>query len=134
MADAPQKPEKKRRGGYADPPHPNWKKGAPGGPGRPPVKMLREFLISAIRGRTRFEDVVEAFYLTAIDRSHRLHTSAGKVLIEQIIGKPKERVEVSGPDGAPIPVEQKGADLTLLSDDQLRQLRALMQAAKRRDG
>lgn len=79
--------------------------GNPGG--RPSTKWIRDWLSDLTKegGKVRRVHLVEALFLTAIDRRHKDHVRAGELLLAYEAGKPIQAVEVSGPEGAGVGIE-----------------------------
>lgn len=93
-----------------------FKQGQSGNPGgRPSYKAWREWLSGV---ETRFKDpelaatprrelVDDTLFRIAIDKNHRFCLEAITLIKAYDLGRPRDRVELSGPDGAPIETEIK---------------------------
>jgi len=94
-------------------------KGGKGGPGRPKgsgradlVNALIDFMSEPITTRggesgdkTRMDLLFSSTYATAIDRRDRNTVACKNLIYQYCLGKPPERVEMSGPEGGPIETE-----------------------------
>ena len=114
--------------GSSNPPEgQRFKPGQSGNPGgRPNTKWIREWLEAEPQpgfGLTRRQLYLNALFKTAIDREHKQHVAAAELLAAYDFGKPRQAVEVSGPQGRPLNV---GA----LSLDELRSMRSMIEKVK----
>ena len=105
MADAkyePKPPTKSR-----------WKKGQSGNPGGRKKRdaILDEFFEEVVRGQTkdgqpfaveRRRALLERLYTSAMDTRRKDHGRLLEVVCAYYFGKPRERLEMSGPGGGPI--------------------------------
>jgi hypothetical protein len=95
--------------------------------GRPSTQWIRDYLAEIANPKqagspSRRMAVVQALFLTAIERRHKDHVKAAELLMAYEAGKPIQAVEVSGPDQNPLETvqlmtseQQKARLLELLS-------------------
>lgn len=98
--------------------------------GRPKSQWIKDFLgVSDPRGpgKTRKQWLLESLWTTAIDRNHRDHVKAAVVLLAYDVGKPVETVELSGPDGGPVPGAPSAMMMT--TEQRVRRFSQIMQKA-----
>jgi hypothetical protein len=91
--------------------------GATGNPaGRPSTKWIRDFLAEVTKpgGQPRKMALIQAMFLTSIDRRHKDHVKAGTLLLAYEAGMPIQAVEVTGGDGAPL----TGPDISSWTSEQ----------------
>lgn len=100
--------------------------GNPGGPGRPKRSPAIERALKAIgEALPHAVDVL----VSMLDREDEpgLQVRAAETLIERVLGRPKQSVEVAGEGGGPVRV-----DLTLLSDAALTEYGRALAIARER--
>jgi len=108
-----------------------FKKGQSGNPGgRPSTAWIREYLaeLASPGAPPRKQAIIQALWLTAIERRHKDHVRAAELLLAYDVGKPVQAIEVSGPEGGPIDTGDGGLRL-LTSEAANRRLRELLQKA-----
>jgi hypothetical protein len=97
--------------------------------GRPSTKWIRDFLGEVSKTKSgeiaRRTALVQALFVTAVDRTHKDHVKAALGLLAYEAGKPVLAVEVTGAEGGPV---KTVAQMT--SEQQLGRLRELLDKAR----
>ena len=105
---------------------PAWKKGETGNPnGRPKgsLRDIKEVLKDLLSQEKNNSQLIDGLMTVVVNKALKGDLKAVEMLLSYTYGKPTQKTEITGAEGAPIEVVSN--DLTKLNLDELKQLKEI---------